>query len=251
MLINPQYEGFYGSIERVGGGSVQTLFYHLFGLPLFPQGTYWVTGDTWLGRELKVTELRRSVPSIVIGYLRGWITAGSLWLLGIGLFVAIVMQEPLFPGDPLFLGRTVLGVVVTALGAGGVAAAVVVWLLTRRVPSDDELARRAVFQRLIGTPFDPAALPDPWSTRDDLKRGMCGLSEAMGLGRDFDAWPGLVSRQDVPLPPDYLRMALTVARLERAAPAERTNVASLPALEELAWQRLCALDPSVRAGRPS
>lgn len=251
MLIQPQYEGFYGAIERAGRGSVQTLFYHFVGFPLVPQETFWVTGHGMFGSELKVMKIRRSAPSIVTGYLRGWATAASLWTLGAGLFLAIVVTEPLFPQDPLFFGRTILGVVLVAIGLVGAFVALVVWLLTRRAPSDDELARRAVFQGLLGHPCDPALLDDPWSQRDDLKRHMLSITEAMGLGRDFDGWSTVLGRGDVPLPPSFLRMAMTVARLERAAPAERTSVAALPAIEEQAWQRLVAIEPAARAARPS
>ncbi len=241
LMYSPQYEGFYGSIERVGESSVQTLFYQFMGLPIFPQGTYWVTGNGLFGNDLKVLELRRSVPSIVIGYARGWLTVGSIWALCLGLFLAIVVQEPLFPQDPMLMGRTIVGAIVVVLAAMGLSAALVVWFVTRRPLSSDELARRAVFASTIGTTCDPAMLRNPWSERDDLKRKMASIAESMGLGRAFDAWPSLVQRFDLPLPAAYLRMAMTVARLERAAPAEGSDVAALPRLEEGTWQRLCAM----------
>jgi hypothetical protein len=249
-MYSPQYEGFYGSIERVGKGSVQTLFYQFMLMPVFPQGTYWVTGNGLFGNDLKVLDLRRSMPSIVIGYLRGWLTTGAFWTICAGLFLAIVVQEPLFPQDPLFFGRTIMGVVLTLLGIGLACAAVLAWFLTRRPVSADELARRAVFQGTVGYTCDPAMLPNPWSERDDLKRKMASIAEAMGLGRSFDEWPALVQRFDVPLPAGYLRMAMTVARLERAVPADGTDVTALPRLEEGTWQRLCTMDPSARNARP-
>jgi hypothetical protein len=251
MLIDPKYEGFYGSVERVGKSSVQTLFYHFLGFPLFPQDSYWVTGsDLTSWGDLKVMELKRSVPSIVAGYLRGWSTVGSLWLIGAGIFCAALVKEPAFAADPMPFGRTIVGPILLVLGVLAACAAIVVWLATRRAPSDDELARRAVFQRWLGTACDPALLKDPWSQRDDLKRNMMDFTERFGLGRDFDGWVQLLQRQDVGLPAQWLQMALTVARLERAAPAEKTNVAMLPQLEELAWQRLRAVDPSAASARP-
>lgn len=254
LTITPQYEGFYGSIEAAGKGSVQTLFYQFMGLPIFPQDTYWVEGNAMISWNLKVTELRRSVPSIVIGYLRGWSTVGSIWLLATGLFLAIVVHEPLFPGDPLFFGRTILGVVTSVIAVLGLVASIVLWIATRRALSADELARRAVFQQWTGVPCDAASLKDIWSRRDDLKRAMASIAEAMGGGKSyehFDRWSELATRPDVPVPPDFLRMALTVARLERSEPAEKTDVAQLPAIEEAIWQRLCAMDPSARTARPS
>ncbi len=251
LMIDPKYEGFYGSIGRVGKGSVQTVFYHLFGFPIFPQDTFWVIGSTLTSfGDLKIMELKRSVPSIVTGYLRGWATSGSLWTSAVGIFCVLVVKTPAFDGDPMPFGRTVIGPVLLAIGALAAIAAVVIWALTRRAPSADELARRAVFQALIGTSCDPAMLKDPWSRRDDLKRAMTSLAEGFGLGREFDGWPQIVQRQDIGLPPQYLKMALTVARLERSAPAKTTDVGLLPQLEEVIWQRLNAVDPSVRNARP-
>jgi len=63
LMYSPQHEGLYGSIERVGKASVQTLFYQCAGLPFFPQGTYWVTGHGMFGSDLKVLDLRQSAPS--------------------------------------------------------------------------------------------------------------------------------------------------------------------------------------------
>ncbi len=48
MLINPQYEAFFGSVERAGKHSIQTLFYHFVGFPLWPQDSYVVSALTRL-----------------------------------------------------------------------------------------------------------------------------------------------------------------------------------------------------------
>jgi len=82
---------------------------------------------------------------------------------------------------------------------------------------------------------------------------MANIAEAMGLGRStslFSEWPALVQRFDVPLPVECLQLAMTVARLERAAPSEGSDVTAMPRLEEGTWQRLCAMDPSAPSARP-
>lgn len=251
MLISPQYEGFYGSIGRVGKGSVQTLFYHLFGFPIWPQETYWVTAGPFTRLEnTKVMELKRSVPSIIAGYLRGWSGVGAFYLLCLGLFLAIVVEEPLFPGDPLLFGRTILGVVTIALSLMAAVFAVAVWVFTRFPVSADELARRAVFARWIGTAVDPELLDKPWSQRDDLKRAIRDISERLGMGRGFDHWREIALRPDVQIP-ELLGMAMTVARLSRAAPAEGDELPELARTEDALWQKLCQIDPQARNARPA
>lgn len=54
----------------------------------------------------------------------------------------------------------------------------------------------------------------------------------------------------MPLPAEYLRMAMTLARLERAVPSEGGDPSAMPRLEEGTWQRLCTMDPSARTARP-
>ena len=169
MLIHTQYENFYGSVARVGKSSVQTLFYHFMGLPIWPQGTYWVTAGLFTSlSNTKVMELKRDKRSVLAGYVRGWTAVGAFWLFCIGLFLATAVQEPLFPYDPLLFGRTILGAVTIVLALGGCVVAVGAWFLTRFPLGDDELARRAVFARFLGTAADPASLEDPWSQRDAL-----------------------------------------------------------------------------------
>lgn len=252
MLISPQYEGFYGSIGRVGKSSVQTLFYHLFGFPIWPQETYWVTGGPFTRLEnTKVMEIERSIPSIISGYLRGWTAAGAFYLLCVGLFLAIVVEEPLFPGDPLFFGRTILGVVTIALAMLAAVFAVAVWVFTRFPVSADELARRAVFAQWIGTAVDPALLDKPWSQRDDLKRAIGDIAERLGMGRaGFGHWREIALRPDVQIA-ELLGMAMTVARLSRAAPAEGDEPAELARTEDAIWQKLCQLNPQARSARPA
>lgn len=254
VMITPQYEGFYGSVERVGKGSVQTLFYHFAGLPIFPQESYWVEGsDAFSWSNLKVMELGRSWPSIIAGYLRGWTTVGSLYLLVAGVGLWFVPQGA-FPGDPMPLGHTILSPALAALGVLGAMAAVVTWFLTRRPVQGDEAARRAIFEQFTGVPIDPALLRDvSMSLRGgQLKNDLVQAAHRAGLGRHEDLlarWQE-VARDARMASPEVLKLALTVARFELGKSTDAGDRARLAQLEQELWQRLVGLDPSVRGLQP-
>lgn len=259
MLINPQYEGFYGSIGRIGKSSVQTLFYHFAALPIFPQGTYWVSGNmgtSW--STLEVMEIERSIPSILAGYLRGWSLVSGVYLAIFGAVFLFLPGQQIFDGDPMPFGRSIAAPIGIALGAMALFASIVIWAFTRFPVSKGELARRAVFAPFVGTACDPAALESPWSRRDDLKRAMASIAEQLGYGKSYDVfarWPEIALRPEMRVP-EYLRMAMTVARLIRAAPETDAGTrsvadpATLPRIEEQIFARLCEIDPSARAARP-
>lgn len=254
VMITPQYEGFYGSVERVGKGSVQTLFYHFAGLPLFPQESYWVEGSSAFSwSNLKVMELGRSWPSIVAGYLRGWTTVGSLWSLAAGVGLWFVPQ-PAFPADPMPFGHTVLSPALVVLGVLSAMAAVVVWFLTRRPVEGDEAAKRAVFSTFTGVPVDPALLRDvSMSLRAGRLLGdLVQAAYEAGLGRHDELaarWQD-AARDPRMASPGVLRLALTVARFEQGKAKDAGERARLIALEGELWQRLTQLEPSVRGLRP-
>lgn len=248
MLISPQYEGFYGSVERAGKHSIQTLFYHFMGFPLWPQETYVVTGDTLFGGELRVTEIRRSRASIIAAYARGWTTMGAIVLLCVGIGIFFI-PEPPFPQDPMPFGHSILSYAVTACGLGAVFVAAAAWFATRVALSPEELAKRAVYQAFIGIPVDPAHLPSPWSMRDDFKRSIRDLSEQIGMRAAFDDWPSVVMRPEL-ASPQFLRMALTLTRLCVASPEEGRDPAALAPLHDALWARLKQLEPGIETRRP-
>lgn len=250
MLITPQYEAFYGSVERAGKHSIQTLFYHLAGFPLWPQDSYLVSGNTLFGGELKVMEIKRNKASIVAGYARGWTTMGaiSLLLLGVGLFF---IPEAPFPEDPMPLGHSILSYLLVAGGVGAAVLAVAAWFFTRGALSDVELAKRVIYEEFVGAPLDPAQLNDPWSIRDDLKRHLGSVGESGGLGRAFDRWPEVAMHPQL-ASPEVLRMALTLTRLCLASPEKEAprDAATLASIHDAVWQRLVQIDPSTLSRRP-
>lgn len=201
---------------------------------------------TW--SDVEVMELARSWPSILAGYLRGWSTVGSFYVLCLAIVFAILPGQQL-AGEPLIFGRSVLVPIAFAVALGGLVVSAMVYLLTRRPVSDDELARRAVFESFLGTAVDPALLDDPWSQRDDLERAMMEIAEQLGYGRAFDDWSAIALRPEMRVP-EYLRLALTVSRLCQAAPEAGRDRSGMPQLHDAIWARLSELDPSVRAERP-
>lgn len=247
LVISPQYEGFYGAVGRVGRGAIETLFIHLLGFPIWPRGTYWVEGR---GDGRTIQPLRRDLRSIAAGYLRGWALGAAIWLLVVGTVFAVLPGQQIAPGDPMPFGRSIAAPIGLALGTAATLATIVIWIATRFPVRGDALAQRAVTQSLLGTRADPAMLEKPWSERDDLKRAMASLAEQLGGGSGlFDHWRELAVRDDV-RSVEYLRMALTTARLCEAAPETGRDAAEYRALHDAIWARLVALDPSVRVARP-
>ena len=251
MLINPQYEAFFGSVERAGKHSIQTLFYHFVGFPLWPQDSYVVSGNTLFGGELKVMEIKRHMPSILAGYARGWTTMGSIVLTVIGIGLFFLPKSPV-PTDPTL--PELVPYVLTAMGVLGLFVALAMWLLTRRALSDVELAKRVIYAELVGSPVDPFHLLDPWSIRDDLKRAFGDAGERAGIGRSFDCyarWPEVAMHPSV-ANPQTLRMALALTRLCVASPEKETprSEAELASIHEAVWQRLVQVDPSALTNRP-
>jgi len=254
LMYSPRYEGFYGSIERAGKSSIQTLFYHFLGFPIWPQDSYLVHSPSMFSNDFQVREIKRNTKSIVAGYLRGWTTMGSISLLFVGVLFALLKNQAAFDGDPMPFGRSIVAPLGIVGGVLGVGVAVVVWFLTRHALSDVELAKRVVYQRYVGSPIDPSYLDDPWSLRDDIKRSLASIGESAGLGPStqlFDRWPETILTPAL-YRPDILGKALALTRLCLAAPEKevRRDPAMLAQLHEQIWARLVQADPSILAARP-
>jgi hypothetical protein len=248
MLINQQFELFYGGVGRIGKASIRTLFLHVLGFPLVPRGTYWARREWVLSRQLEVTRLRNHGPSILAGYLRGALLALAWWVTVAGITMWFMPGLELYDGDPMPLGHTIGAVGGVAAGAALALASLLALLLTRMPVRGDELARRAIFEDLLGSAVDPSLLVDPWSARDDLKSRMATVAERAGWPSTFDQWHQVALAPEQ-VDPTYLRLALTVARLARAAP-ERGPEKDLVGIEQSVWARLCEIDPGVRQRKP-
>lgn len=241
MLINPQYEALLGSVERVGKSSVQTLFYQVMGLPIFPQETYFVTGSTMFSwSNVKVMPLSQSLPSILKAYVVGWTGVAGIYVALLG--VALFFIPPNIPGDPMPFGHTILSPIVFVLGLGAMAVGLLAMIVLRRPLCAEELAKRAIYEVEAGAPVDPAMLPNAWSLRDDLKRKIARAGEAAGMGSFlFDQWKEIIFRPELAARADVLRAALTLTRVARGTPEEGVSPESYDPLHAQIWARLRAM----------
>lgn len=240
MLINTKYEGFYGSVEKVGEFSVRTLFYHFMGIPLWPQDSYLVEGSGFFGSNLKVREIRRHRGSVRAGYLRGLTATLAFWCAAAAVTCFFILQDPSFDGDPMPLGVSVVAFGLSGLALLLTVVSVVVFLATRGTLSAEELGKRAVYARFVGAPLDPAYLNNPWSERDGLLRILAERAEQRRVVRSFDfwkQWPELILRPEM-ADPESLAMGLTLTRLATAAPGEGLDPRTLEPLHAQIWQRL-------------
>src|SRR5262245_1202452 len=178
LFINRQYEGFYGGVDSCGDGATKTLFYHFLGFPLIPRRSYFVVSDGFFSREHKVIELaRRNARSIATAYVTWWPVMTGVCLAAFAVFQARIGDELIpVPGDPMLLGLPILfwGTAVAALVAascGLIAGA----LVTSRL-DPDEVARRKVFARYVGSPVNPAELRDPGFQGVTLKHAMAEIA---------------------------------------------------------------------------
>lgn len=244
LLLHKQYEALLGSVENTGHGSVQTVFYHLLGFPLWPQDSYFVTKEKG---ETVVMEIRRSSASILAAYLTWWPAMLSFWLAVVAIVQGVIPETMVeIPGDPFLLGQP-LFLYLLALGSAAFAfVAIVARLVTRRALTSTEKKQRAVFAALTGSHCDVAQLDDPWSLRDDLKRGIADAAEAMGWGSHlFDRWADILEDPRI-TDPRLLRMGLVVARIHVGHPEPPFTPERMDALFQRLWQRLQAVDPSLR-----
>jgi hypothetical protein len=260
LVISKQYEALLGAVENTGKGTVQTVFYHFMLLPIWPQGSYFVTREKG---ETTVQEVKRHRGSILAGYLVMWPLVIGFWTVAFAIVQAII-PEILIPidDDPMLLEQPI---VVWAFGAFGVLMALVgllAWVLTRRPLGRVEKQQRLVFEELTGSRADLAQLPDPWSMRDDFKRAMRDVVERSGLRDGYEGWHAYALDPRF-AHPAFLKLALAVARIYTGNPDDGVKRARVdptarpPAdcernpevarqLFDRIWERLVQVDPSLR-----
>ena len=244
MVMTDKTNQLIGSVERVGDTSVQTLFFVIMMLPIYPQGSYLVIKRKG---ERTVMEVKRNGRSVLAGYLRWW--PGTLGIIG-----AMLGGSALFyvePDDQLLAG------IVTGVSAFLLLLAGLMFLVTRGALSAEEKAQRTVYAEFANAPVDVAKLKDPWSLRDNIKRFLSDKAEQMGVtqgqkhGYGFNHWYAIAldpRMNDV----QYLRGALTVARLLSENPDEHDAELGVPPqnyaqIHATIWQKLRAIQPGVMA----
>ena len=124
----------YGQVDVVDGEHIVTRFFHLYGVPIVPLESIWVTG--WRRAGVPIGHpCRWSARSIVVAYVRWW---GAL-VAPLAGFVAVVQPIAL-------IGCLVL-------------AALAVWSWRLRFAHDPRITRRVALQRrMLGTACDPLAM---------------------------------------------------------------------------------------------
>ena len=245
MVTTDKTNQLLGSVERLGDTTVQTLFFVILMLPIYPQETYLVIKR---GRERTVMEVKRNGRSVAAGYLRWW--PGTLGILG-----AVLGGSAIFYMND---DDQILAFIVTGVSAFLLMLAGLMFLVTRGSLSAEEKAQRMVYAEFANAPVDVAKLKDSWSLRDNIKRFLSDKAEQMGVtqgqkhGYGFNHWYAIAldpRMNDV----QYLRGALTVARLLSENPDEHDaelgvapqNYAQIHAT---IWQKLRAIQPGVMAG---
>ena len=239
MMINTRYEGLMGAVERQGPHSVQTLFYHFVGLPIWPQASYFVTKDGLFATP-KVMELERNRRSILSGYVVQSLAVLAFYVLCVAIFFFATRAPIGLPPelDPMPFGFSIAAylLVVASLGMAAVAAAA--WFLLRSPLSADEKARRAIFAQIVGLPVDPAQLKDPWSLRADLQREVAAWAEAWGMGRGgYERWREILADERA-RDPRIVRVGLVLTRILMGHPEKGQDTAAIAQLHEVLWQRL-------------
>jgi len=242
MVTTDRFNQLLGSVEKVGGTSVQTLFFVIMMLPIYPQGSYVVMKQ---GGEKKVMEVKRNGRSVVAGYLRWW--PGTIGILGaiLGGSACFYMNE-----DDFMIAYIVTGVSVFLLIVAGIMA-----LATQGSLTQEEKAQRMVYAEFAGAPVDVAKLTDSWSLRDNIKRFLSDKADQMGATRGQKHGYGFNHWYAIALDPrmndaGFLRGALTVARLLSENPDEHDAELGVPPqnyaqIHAQIWQKIRQIDPRV------
>jgi hypothetical protein len=238
MVVTDRFNQLLGGVERIGDTNVQTLFFVIMMLPIYPQESYAVIKR---GKEKTVMEMKRNGRSVLAGYLRWW--PGMIGMIG-----AILGGSALFyvEDDDMLLAEIVSGA-----SGGLLLLAGLMFLVTRGSVSPLERAQRMIYSEFCGAPVDVAKLKDPWSLRDNIKRFLSDKADAMGAtrgqkhGYGFNHWYAIAldaRNNDA----EFLRGALTVARLLSENPDKHDAELGVPPqnyaqIHAAIWQKLNAI----------
>ena len=250
LMIDPKYEGFFGSIDSSGDGSTKTLFYHFCGVPLFPRRSYHVLSSGLFSRDHQVIELAtRCRRSVLVAYATWWPLMAALWLLLFaGLQAGIPDKAPVIEGDPMIFGQVITFWICLVVGTAALVAGILGRVILGRQLSPDELARRSVFARFLGTRLDPAQMRSTQSLCSDLQSAMAAIAERAGWKRAYDQWAEIAMLPQV-TDPQYLAMAATVSRLLSGPASDAPVGGHMAQVHEAVWRKLLAVDPQLTVAR--
>jgi hypothetical protein len=123
-----------GKVDKINNESIQTKFI-ILGMPLFPIGSFYCLEDPFPGSRL--IRIQLNLKSVVLAYLRWWISVPSITLIIIG-----------FAGEQY---------IYWVIGTVGIAIFLVTFLFGRL--SNDEKERRQLLISVVGLGADPKILP--------------------------------------------------------------------------------------------
>ncbi|MEO8845688.1 MAG: hypothetical protein ABI591_10795 [Kofleriaceae bacterium] len=189
----------YGRVERHGGQFAQTKFAHIYYMPLFPTGSFWVTGQDRSGT--RGFPIRLHGKSVLATYLRMWGPIAAIACLAAG-------------GVATFIGIAIAALSVLAW----------TWTGTRH-------RRRSDFNLVaFGSRCEPALMLD--DTRDDVRRALDVRWERISAGRPPEdvARYGANTLEEAAAAYGLLRLAAPGRAPEANAAAERILAGELEPL---------------------
>jgi hypothetical protein len=215
-----------GKIDACGSTWIETMFAHLWYLPLIPMGSHLMLGG---GRSIAIGLSGRSV---LAAYLRSWGVIGA-----IGCIAAAASSDDFSEAIPQ---------VIIAVTAAAVAAWA--WIKLGRL-SRDEVGQREAYVAYAGHPVDVALLAAkaPELTRKlhetvaSQARGLMGGSYRSALDPETQ-WHTIALDPTV-IDRSFLEACLTLARLEGAL-AQGPERGKLEKAHHDIWKRLRSLRPS-------
>lgn len=178
----------YGKVHQVGTTSVQTVFGHLYYLPLFPMSSHYVDFKT--GNAYQLTSMNGH--SILCGYARIWMPLVMLIAL-VGMRVA---------GN---LGGELLCALIMALAA---AAWVASYVMVKKVIQKESAQVREMMHRHFGVGLDPYHCQA--SFQGDIDERVRAHSDA-----PLEAWWYKSTLDDAVSQPVLVEMAMLRARCDQ------------------------------------
>jgi hypothetical protein len=211
----------YGQTYAFAGSAVVTEFFHIWYLPIVPRRSLLI--DMSSGRRLPTSMKLRSIAA---GYLGIWGALGTI-LTG---FTALRTF-----GKPLWWAWALASVALAAL-------AIWAWKRAWKLAPDDE-ARRGVYAKVTGQPFDVSMLPiyDADVLRAELRPKLIERLRALTLGtyrttQDPDReWDEIVLKAPQ-VDADILDATVTLAALE-ARLAEKAERVRYQRAHDRLWSR--------------
>ena len=143
---------FIGKVDKINKESVQTKFF-ILGMPLFPLGSFYCLSDPIPGSQ--IIRIPLNLKSVVVGYLRWWVSIVSITLIVIGFAIE----------------RSIYWVI----GILGLAIFLATFFFGRL--SKNKIKRRQILINIVGMGANPKILP-----KEMVQSILAKLEEKWGQG---------------------------------------------------------------------